>query len=109
MADANDSVLLGDSEQQNQEEKVYCANCKNCKLIRVEGTAERFRLRVRCAAGKWKKKNGGEKYYKYFTVVRRKEPTCDSYIPMGSEKEFLRELKRELPTEDVEYDAATQY
>jgi hypothetical protein len=111
MADAKLGVLLGSSNQQKseEEEKVYCANCKNCKLIRIQDSNGKFRLRVKCAAGKWTKKKGGEKYHKYFTVTRRKEEACDSYIPMGSEKEFLKDLKRELPTEDIEYDTAAQY
>lgn len=109
MADAKESVLLDSSDSDDQKDRVFCANCKNCKLIRVEGSADKFKLRVRCSAGKWTKKKGGEKFYKYFTVVRRKLPFCDSYIPMGSEKEFLQDLKRELPTEDVEYESAAQY
>jgi hypothetical protein len=61
-------------------------------------------LRVRCAAGKWKKRLGDEKLYKYFTVIRRSVEECDSYVPMGDEQEFLQDLKRSLPINDEVYE-----
>ncbi len=84
--------------------KIYCANCKNCKLVPspVEDDT-RYVLRVRCAAGKWRKRLGDEKLYKYFTVIRRSMDECDSYEPMGDENEFLQELKRSLPINDEVY------
>ncbi len=84
--------------------KIYCANCKNCKLVPspVEDDT-RYVLRVRCAAGKWRKRLGDEKLYKYFTVIRRSMDECDSYEPMGDEDEFLQELKRSLPINDEVY------
>lgn len=85
--------------------KIYCANCKNCKLVPTpveDGT--RYVLRVRCAAGKWRKRLGDEKFYKYFTVIRRSMESCDSYEPMGDESEFLQDLKRNLPINDEVYD-----
>lgn len=37
-------------------EKIYCANCVHCKLVpSPAGIQNQFYLRVRCAAGKWKK------------------------------------------------------
>jgi len=85
--------------------KIYCANCKNCKLVpsTLEGES-RYVLRVRCAAGKWKKRLGDEKFYKYFTVIRRSMDECDSYEPMGDEEEFLQDLKRNLPINDEVYE-----
>jgi hypothetical protein len=94
--------------------KIYCANCIHCKLIpdRPEGD-ERYYLRVRCAAGKWRKKLGKEKLYKYCTITRRYLDACDSYEEMGDTKEFLRELKKTLPNKDEQYilfrDDAPQY
>ena len=85
--------------------KIYCANCKNCKLVPAtvdDGSG--YVLRVRCAAGKWKKRLGDEKLYKYFTVIRRSMDDCDSYEPMGDEQEFLQELKRSLPINDEVYE-----
>ena len=85
--------------------KIYCANCKNCKLVPTsvnEGNG--YVLRVRCAAGKWKKRLGDEKLYKYFTVIRRSMDECDSYDPMGDEQEFLQDLKRSLPINDEIYE-----
>ena len=85
--------------------KIYCANCKNCKLVPASVDDEsRYVLRVRCAAGKWRKRLGDEKLYKYFTVIRRSMDDCESYEPMGDEGEFLQELKRNLPINDEVYD-----
>ena len=85
-------------------EKIYCANCMNCKLIRMgEGEDGKYVLRVRCAAGKWKKKLGEEKFYKYFTVARRSMVECDSYQPMGDSRTYIRELRKTLPIKDEVY------
>jgi hypothetical protein len=65
--------------------------------------SDRYYLRVRCAAGKWRKKLGDEKIYKYFTVARRSLTYCDTYEPMGDPKEFMRELKKSLPIKDEIY------
>ncbi len=90
---------------QKQGEKVFCANCIHCKLFteEVSDGSSRYYLRVRCNAGKWKKKLGEEKFYKYFTVARRSYDDCDAYEPMGEVKEFLRELKKNLPIKDEIY------
>jgi len=58
---------------------------------------------VRCDAGKWRKKLGEEKVYKYFTVVRRTLDECGSYEPMGEVEIFLKELKKNLPIKDEIY------
>lgn len=86
------------------EAKIYCANCIHCKVVPCSAAEERtYYLRVRCDAGKWKKKLGDEKLYKYFTVARRSVEFCDAYEPMGETREFLRELKRSLPIRDEAY------
>lgn len=88
--------------------KIYCANCINCKLVRnPRGGGDQFYLRVRCAAGKWRKKLGDEKVYKYFTVARRSLTYCDSYEPMGDPREFIRDLKKTLPIKDEMYSSST--
>ncbi len=87
-------------------EKVYCANCVHCKLIKVPlGENGQYGLRVRCDAGKWRKKLGEEKVYKYFTVIRRTLDQCDAYEPMGEVEIFLKELKKNLPIKDEIYSA----
>ena len=84
--------------------KIYCANCRNCKLVPTPvDSEERYVLRVRCAAGKWRKRLGDEKLYKYFTVIRRSMDECSSYEPMGDENEFLQDLRRSLPINDEVY------
>ncbi|MFP4383859.1 MAG: hypothetical protein ACLFST_02850 [Spirochaetia bacterium] len=84
--------------------KIYCANCIHCKVI-TEGSEDRncYYLRVRCDAGKWRKKLGEEKIYKYFTVARRSIDSCDMYEPMGDIKNFIKDLKKTLPITDEEY------
>ena len=92
------------SASDKTETKVYCANCIHCKLVRTfSGTEGQYYLRVRCDAGKWRKKLGEEKIYKYFTVARRSLDYCDSYEPMGDPKEYIRELKKNLPIKDELY------
>ncbi len=92
------------SENLDGTEKIYCANCIHCKLVRVpSGNGNQYYLRVRCDAGKWKKKLGEEKIYKYFTVARRTVDHCDAYEPMGDAKMFLKELKKNLPIKDEIY------
>jgi hypothetical protein len=87
------------------EGKIYCANCSHCKLVPTPGNVTgQFYLRVRCDAGKWTKKLGGEKQYKYFTVTRRSIDCCDSYEPMGDADEFIHDLKKTLPIRDELYD-----
>ena len=85
-------------------DKIFCANCINCKLVRSpSGNGDQYMLRVRCAAGKWRKKLGEEKIYKYFTVARRSLDSCDTYEPMGDAREFIKELKKNLPIKDEVY------
>jgi hypothetical protein len=85
-------------------DKIYCANCVHCKLIKVPlGDGGQYGLRVRCDAGKWRKKLGEEKVYKYFTVVRRMLDECEQYEPMGEAEVFLKELKKNLPIKDEIY------
>jgi hypothetical protein len=84
--------------------KIYCANCIHCKLIpsKPEGD-NRYVLRIRCAAGKWKKKLGQEKMYKYCTITRRYLDKCDTYEEMGDTREFIRDLRKTLPNKDELY------
>ena len=84
--------------------KVFCANCIHCKLVPSPAEAEgSYRLRVRCDAGKWRKRLGEEKIYKYFTVARREIEHCDTYEDMGDATEFIRDLRKLLPTTDEIY------
>jgi hypothetical protein len=90
--------------------KVYCANCIHCKLIPAkpgdsegQGVEDKYVLRIRCAAGKWKKKLGEEKLYKYCTITRRYQDSCDAYEAMGDTREFIRELRKTLSGKDEIY------
>lgn len=91
-------------EDEFTSDKVYCANCIHCKVIKIPmGNSSQYGLRVRCDAGKWRKKLGEEKVYKYFTVIRRTLDECDTYEPMGEVEFFLKELKKNLPIKDEIY------
>lgn len=97
-------VLDSEQIENKPEEKIYCANCIHCKLVQEPGNSTgQFYLRVKCDQGKWKKKLGDEKLYKYFTVTRRSIDYCDSYEPMGDAGEFISDLRKTLPTRDELY------
>jgi hypothetical protein len=99
-----DSRALQGLGEDFSSDKVYCANCIHCKLIKVPiGDASQYGLRVRCDAGKWRKKLGEEKVYKYFTVIRRTVEQCGTYEPMGEAGIYLKELKKNLPIKDEIY------
>jgi hypothetical protein len=104
MTRAPDSEML---DEHFSSDKIYCANCIHCKLFRSpKGNANEYGLRVRCAAGKWRKKLGEEKVYKYFTVIRRTLDECNAYVPMGEAQTFLKDLRRNLPIKDETYSPA---
>ncbi len=102
--DQVEDVFQMDDEQDFRTHKIYCANCINCKLVpEIQEGQTRYVLRIRCAAGKWKKKLGEEKVYKYCTIGRRYQDSCDSYVEMGDTRGFIRELKKNLPNKDELY------
>ncbi|MCR4791052.1 MAG: hypothetical protein K5839_08265 [Treponemataceae bacterium] len=101
----SDVTTLEPQTKTSSTEKIYCANCIHCKLVTTAGeTSDEFYLRVRCDAGKWKKKLGEEKIHKYFTVARRSIDYCDMYEDMGDPEDFMKELKMNLPSKDESYD-----
>ncbi len=92
------------SSTQGNRGRIFCANCIHCKLVQAPASAEgHYRLRVRCEMGKWRKKLGEEKQYKYFTVARRSIEACDAYEDMGETQEFIRDLEQVLPATDEVY------
>jgi hypothetical protein len=103
-APAEADIASEDTERDDAARKIFCANCIHCKLVPAPADAEgSYRLRVRCDAGKWRKKLGDEKIYKYFTVARRNIESCDSYEDMGDADEFMKDLRKLLPTTDELY------
>jgi hypothetical protein len=81
--------------------KIYCANCLHCKITVVDASAgQNPSLKVRCAAGQWKKKVGEEKFYRYDTVEQRRVESCSRYEAMGDLEEFLKDLRQSLPSRD---------
>ncbi len=85
-------------------EKVYCANCEHCVVVRVyEPDHKKYVLRVRCLKKKWIKRSGEEKMYKFFTVARRVQENCPDYSPMGDLNPYIKNLRRELPVKDIVY------
>jgi hypothetical protein len=109
MIQTSEAERAEEPEPSEQEEefhsgKIYCANCIHCKLIPAKPEHdEGFFLRVRCSAGKWKKKLGDEKLYKYCTITRRYLDKCDAYEEMGDTREFLKDLRKTLPNKDEHY------
>jgi hypothetical protein len=97
-------IIDQDGAEEFHSGKIYCANCIHCKLIpsKPEGD-NHYVLRIRCAAGKWKKKLGQEKMYKYCTITRRYLDNCDTYEEMGDTREFIRDLRKTLPNKDELY------
>lgn len=100
----NETLDQNRDVEDSSTERIYCANCIHCKLVRqAAGNGSQYYLRVRCDAGKWKKKLGEEKIYKFFTVSRRRVDECDSYEPMGEPSDFMQDLKKTLPIKDEAY------
>jgi hypothetical protein len=94
------------SDEEFHSGKIYCANCIHCKLLPAKAEGETvYLLRVRCAAGKWKKKLGEEKMYKYCTITRRHLDSCDAYEEMGDTRDFIRDLRKTLPSKDEPWKA----
>jgi DNA-directed RNA polymerase subunit RPC12/RpoP len=92
------------AEKTSKKEKIYCANCAFCVLIKERtGIGNQYVLRIRCKQKKWKKKLGEEKLYKYFTVARRTMEACENYEAMGELKSFLKDLRKSLPIKDEIY------
>lgn len=101
-------IFAPEPDQCQEEEfhsgKIYCANCIHCKLVpAIQEGEDHYFLRIRCAAGKWRKKLGEEKMYKYCTITRRYLDECDSYEEMGDARDFIRDLKRSIPNKDEQY------
>jgi hypothetical protein len=106
MKDAAEAVTKLPNREPEDEDfhsgKIYCANCINCKLILAKpDKGTQYLLRIRCAAGKWKKKLGQEKLYKYCTITRRYLDYCDAYEDMGETQEYIRELRKNISNRDI--------
>ncbi len=95
-----------DIDKRDSLNKIYCANCYHCVLLRApaNGKDGQYFLRVKCNKGKWRKKLGDEKLYKYFSVGRRTIDECEEYIEMGELKQFLKDLRKSLPVKDELYE-----
>ena len=85
---------------EEKEKRMYCANCKNCKVIRELASDGSPLQKVRCAAGHWTKPLGGEKLYPLATVPRRTVHNCLDYDEMGETKQYMKELKKNLPSKN---------
>lgn len=104
-AEIDDAILEEEASEASGSGKIHCANCIHCKLVPspASGGANQYYLRVRCEAGKWRKKLGDEKTYKYFTVARRSISHCDAYVDMGDSGDFIKDLRKTLPMQDEIY------
>ncbi len=88
-----------------KDEKIFCANCKNCLVIKVlvPNKTGTYLLRLKCSAGVWQKKLGNEKLHKYVTAARRMMDDCDFYDPMGDLETYIKDLRKTLPAQDEFY------
>lgn len=86
-------------------DKIYCANCKNCKVF-MKKFDDGFVKRVKCSKNQWLDKDGFEKFYRHDTIDRRTTNVCKHYDSMGSIEKggFLYNLKRNLSITDKLYD-----
>jgi hypothetical protein len=91
-------------QEEQFQSRIYCANCFHCKLLsEVKNSSI---LRIRCAAGKWRKKLGQEKLYRYCTIARRFSEVCEAYDEMGESSDFIRELRRTMMVEETAEEAS---
>ena len=75
------------SKIKNLYKKIYCANCKNCQLV-IAGTIDGvLKRKVRCAAGHWRKKLGGEKLLAIEAVPNLVPPGKPCICPDYDEKD----------------------
>lgn len=103
MNEKSDALAEAATAAEQAQGRIFCANCIHCKLVPSPAGQGRYYLRVRCDQGKWRKKSGEEKIYKYFTVAQRSISSCASYEDMGEGPEFLRDLRNTLPAADELY------
>ncbi len=91
-------------------DKIYCANCSNCIVVKVPvpNKTDQYLLRLKCIAGVWQKKLGTEKLHKYFTAARRMVDECESYNEMGDLVVFIKSLRKTLPATDELYKVGEQ-
>ncbi len=107
MAGSAEKINFDTGTDKASSNAIFCANCIHCKLVPTPAGQGRYYLRVRCTEGKWQKKSGEEKIYKYFTVARRSIEHCESYEDMGEAPEFLQDLRKTLPAVDELYNLST--
>lgn len=88
-----------------ENEKIFCANCKHCILIRqsIDGKPDKYYLRCMCVKNHWKTAGKPIKYYKYCNIHQKAVKECDDYYEMGYLKKFMKDLKKNLPEKDEIY------
>ena len=82
--------------------KIFCANCINCKVFRhYSSDKTAYTQKVRCTAVQWKKPGGGEKTYFLHTLLNRQMEKCSEFEFAGDnladEQTFIQSLRRTLP------------
>ena len=92
-------------KQRKKNREIYCANCSHCIVFKKAiAKGKYYVLRVRCDMGMWRKRSSNEeKVYKYYTILKRKVKECPYYDPMGEEENFIKDLKKSLPVQDIIY------
>ncbi len=88
--------------------RIYCAECANCKLVREISATGRYIMKARCAQGHWLR-NGKEALVDYHNMDRRTLDACPDYITTSDNdsdrKAFVDGLDNTLPIERHIYEA----
>jgi len=93
-------------------QKIYCANCANCKVLRFYNhDKSTYVQKIRCSKGQWSYQSGKERFYDYFNLLNHKPDVCLFYDPMCESydelKSYLKNLRNTLPRSMVIYDSVT--
>lgn len=88
--------------KQKKPNRIHCAECANCKLVRDVSATGRYILKARCKQGHWLK-NGKEALVDHHNVGRRTRAVCPDYISTSEDeserKAYVDDLDEALPIE----------
>ncbi len=86
-----------------------CADCKNAKVFReVSGNSGRYLLKVKCAAGHWRRGRKQGDSVDIHRILSRRRHKCPDYESMSDNeedrKQYLADLATDLPDERILYE-----
>ena len=91
---------------------IYCANCSNCKIIKLYNyDKSTYVKKIKCSKSQWKYCSGKEKVYDFFSILHHRPDNCSFYDPMCESmeelKSYFKSLRNTMPSHMVIYDAKT--